>query len=215
MEKRIEKTIKNLVKNNMEVFFVEDREQALNTLKSILKPDCSVAVGGSVTLNEVGVLDLLRNGEYNFYDRYSAKTEQERRDLFRKGFVADYFICSSNAITENGELYNVDGTANRISAIAYGPDNVVIIAGVNKIVSNLQAAILRVKTVSAPLNAKRLGIETYCSKKGHCMSLDFSGDEMCSGCNSEGRICRDYLVSSAQAVKGRIKVILVNESLGY
>lgn len=215
MNEKVAITIKNLIKNNMDAFYVETSDEAINTLKTILKKGSSVAVGGSVTLDELGVLDILRNGDYLFFDRYAATTPEERKEAFRKAFLADYFICSSNAITENGELYNVDGTANRISALLYGPDNVIIIAGVNKIVKNLKEAELRVKTIAAPKNTVRLGIDTYCKTVGHCVALDTENKEMCSGCNSPNRICRNFLVSAAQAQKGRIKVILVNENLGY
>lgn len=215
MTETVAKTIQNLIKNNMDVFYVETVEEAVNTVKTILQKGKSVAVGGSVTLDEIGMLDILRNGDYNFIDRYKATTAEERTEAFRKAFYADYFMCSSNAITENGELYNVDGTANRISALLYGPETVIIVAGVNKIVPNLKSAELRVKTIAAPKNTIRLGIETYCNKKGHCAALDTGNEEMCSGCKAANRICRNYLVSGPQAQKGRIKVVLVNKNLGY
>lgn len=114
-------------------------------------------------------------------------------------------ICSSaNAITENGELYNVDGNSNRVAALVYGPDSVIVVAGYNKIVPDIDAAVQRVKKVAAPINAVRLHCETPCAKVGECMN-----------CHSEGRICCNYVVSAQQRHKNRIKVVLVGEELGF
>ncbi len=215
MTETVAKTIKNLIKNNMDVFYVETKENAVQTLKNIVKEGSKVAVGGSVTLDELGVLDILRDGDYEFFDRYAAKTPEETKELFRKSYYADYYLCSSNAITENGELYNVDGNSNRVSAMLYGPENVVIIAGVNKIVPNVKMAELRVKAVCAPKNAARLSKDTYCAKLSRCVALDTENPEICSGCDSADRICRNFVVFSKQQQKGRMKIILVNENLGY
>ena len=213
MEMNIEKTIKNLEKNNFEVRFVEKKEEIINVLEEYLEDGATVAVGGSVTLSEARVLDYLRCGKYRFLDRYeSGLSKDEINDVFIKSFGVDVYLCSSNAITEDGELYNVDGTGNRIAAIEFGPKNVIIIAGVNKIVKNLDEAIKRVKTIAAPKNCQRLSKNTYCAKSGVCVALDKG---IGKGCDSPDRICRHYLVSANQEIKERIKVILVNESLGY
>ncbi len=217
MTAQIENTIKNLTANGMEVHFVEDRASALAKVEELLPEGCTVAVGGSDTLVTTGVLGLLRSGKYNFLDRYEAGlSSDEVGKIFRDSFFVDYYFSSSNAITEKGELYNVDGNCNRISAIAFGPKNVIIVAGVNKIVPDLPAAVLRVKTVAAPKNCKRLGINSYCSKTGYCISIDRGeGEIMGAGCNTDARICCNTLVSAKQRTKDRIKVILVNEKLGY
>lgn len=210
----IEKTIAALKKNNMDAYFVENKEEALSMVKSLLKKGETVSVGGSVTLNEVGVLPLLRSGDYNFLDRYKeGQTREEIEEVFRQSFFADSYIVSSNAVTEDGELYNVDGNANRVSAMLFGPKSVICIVGKNKIVKNLKEAEKRVKTVAAPKNAKRLSCETYCAKTGICLGAD--DERMSSGCASEGRICASYVIHAHQRVKGRIKVIIVNEELGY
>ncbi len=209
----IEKTINNLEKNNIEVTFVQKKEQIIDILKKYIEDGVTVAVGGSVTLDEAGVLDYLKCGKYNFLDRYqSGLSKDEINDIFIKSFGADVYLCSSNAITEEGELYNVDGTGNRIAAIEFGPKSVIIIAGVNKIVKNLDEAIKRVKSVAAPKNCQRLFKNTYCAKNGVCVALDKGIGQ---GCGSPDRICRQYLVTANQEIKGRIKVILVNENLGY
>ena len=209
----IEKTIKNLEKNNIEVIFTEKKGDVIPLVEKIVKEGSTVAVGGSVTLDETGVLEHLRCGRYNFLDRYEkGLTGDEIKDIYRKSFGADAYFCSANAITEDGEIYNVDGNANRISAIAFGPENVIIIAGVNKLVKDIDEAVKRVKTVAAPKNCVRLCRNTYCAKNGVCVDADGG---IGKGCDSPERICRHYLVSAKQMIKGRIKVILVNENLGY
>ena len=217
MTVQIENTIKNLIANGMEVYFAEDKAIALEKIEELLPDGSSVAVGGSETLNQLGVMPLLRSGKYKFFDRYKeGLTPEETGRIFRDSFSADCYLSSSNAITEKGELYNVDGNSNRISAIAFGPRSVIIVAGVNKIVPDLPSAVLRVKTIAAPKNCQRLGISSYCSKAGYCISIDRGeGEIMGSGCNSDSRICCNTLVSAKQRIPGRIKVILVNEKLGF
>ncbi len=210
----IEKTMENLRKNNMEAFFVETKEDALKLLESLLSKGETVSVGGSVTLSEIGALDLLRNGDYNFLDRYQeGLTREEITEIFRKSFFADSYVTSTNALTEDGELYNVDGNSNRVAAMLFGPKSVIVIAGKNKIVDSLTAAEKRVKTIAAPKNVKRLSMNTYCSVKGTCMGAE--DEKLCAGCTSEDRICASYTVMARQRIKGRVKVIIVNEELGY
>lgn len=210
----VEKTLENLKRNNMDAYFTETGKEAVELAFSFIEKGSTVGVGGSVTLNSLGVLDILRNGDYNFLDRYTTNDKAEIDAIFHNSLLADTYLCSSNAITENGELYNVDGNSNRVGALLFGPRSVIIIAGVNKIVADLDEAQQRVKTVAAPLNCKRLGKKTYCAEKGICAALDNSNG-MAAGCASPERICRNYVISGPQAMKGRIKVILVNEDLGY
>lgn len=209
----IENTIKNLEKNNIEALYVESKEDVVPLIEKLVPQGSTVAVGGSVSLDESGVLSHLRSGRYEFFDRYAqGLSREEVMEVYRKSFGVDAYFCSSNAVTEEGELYNVDGNANRISAIAFGPKTVIMIVGVNKIVKNIDEAVKRVKTIAAPKNCRRLDCRTYCFEKGHCMDMDGG---MGKGCDSPQRICRHYLVSAKQAVMGRIKVIIVNEELGY
>ena len=213
MNERIEKTMKNLEKNNMNVFYVETKEEVIPLIEKLVEDGSTVAVGGSVTLGELGILDHLRSGKYTFYDRYEQGLTQEQIDqVFIKSMGVDAYFCSSNAVTEEGELYNVDGNANRIAAIAFGPKKVIMLVGVNKIVEDLDEAVKRVKTVAAPKNAVRLNCKTFCAVKGHCVDMEGG---IGKGCDSPVRLCRDYLVSSKQKVKGRINVIFINEELGY
>lgn len=209
----IKKTIKNLEKNNIKTYFVENKNYVVPLIAKMLKEGSSVAVGGSVTLSETGVLEHLRGGRYIFYDRYEDGLGANAiKEVFRQSFRVDVYFCSANAITEDGELYNVDRTGNRVAAISYGPESVIIIAGVNKIVKNLDEAVKRVKTISAPKNCIRLNCNTYCAQKGYCAELNGG---MGKGCDSKERICTHYLVTSKQLNPDRIKIILVNEELGY
>ena len=214
---RVRTTLENLRRNNMEAVYAATAEDALALLKSYLTPGCTVGVGGSVTLDEIGAIDLLRSGDYDFLDRYApGLTPAQMKDIFRRSLLSDVYVMSTNAITENGELYNVDGRSNRVAALLFGPDSVVVVAGVNKIVSDIDEAIRRHKTVAAPANAARLHCSTPCVRTGKCVSLMRQGDDsMCAGCASEDRICASYVVSARQREQGRVKVILVGETLGF
>lgn len=209
--KHIEKTAEKLQDNNMEAYIVNSKDEVVEMVRKLINKGDTISTGGSMSLNECGVMDLLKSGDYNFIDRTVLSPEE----TLVKTCTADVFMCSSNAVTENGELYNVDGNSNRISAIAYGPKSVIMVVGYNKIVLNIDEAINRVKTMAAPANAERLNIDTYCRKKGECVSLSDKNADMCSGCKSDNRICCNYLVSSSQRHKNRIKVILVADELGY
>ncbi len=210
----LEKTAANLEKNNMKCYIADTKEDILPIVRSLVKEGDTISSGGSMTLKETGIIDFLRNGSFNYLDR-DGLSGAELKKCFRDAFSADVYFSSSNAITENGELYNVDGTANRVAAITFGPDSVVIIAGFNKIVPDLNAAAIRVKTCAAPPNGVRLNLDTYCAKAGKCMNMtDCSGD-FADGCHSSGRMCCSYVVTSYQRAKDRIKVILVGEKLGY
>lgn len=214
IEKRIKKTGENLVKNNMEFHYAETKEDVCDIVKSLIKTGDVITNGGTVSMAECGLSDLLSSSEYNYLDR-SKMSPEEIPELYIKAFSADVYISSSNAITEDGVLYNVDGNSNRIAAIAYGPKSVIIIAGYNKIVRNLEEAEIRVKQTAAPANCTRLNCQTYCKETGECMSLSKADRQMSDGCSSESRICCNYLISAQQRHKNRIKVIIVGEELGY
>ncbi|MBR1751259.1 MAG: lactate utilization protein [Ruminococcus sp.] len=209
----LEKTAKALEKNNMQAFVCDDCEQAVKKVEELLEENATISCGGSATLAESGVIDLMRNGKYNFLDRSKAQTPEEVAKLYRDAFFADFYLSSSNAVTEKGELYNVDGNCNRVAAITFGPKQVIIVAGVNKVVPDLDAAVSYVKRVSAPANALRLSLDTPCASLGECAGAN--SDNMCTGCNNDKRICCGYVVTGYQRDKDRIKVILVNEQLGY
>ncbi len=216
MKARIDKTIKSLKQNNMEPYFCENAEQAQEIVKKLLKKGDTISNGGSVTLRETGILDIMKSGEYNYLDRSrDGITRDEVEEIYRQSFSADAFITSTNAITENGELYNVDGNSNRVAMILYGPKSVIVVAGINKIVANIDEAVKRVKTVAAPKNTVRLNCDTYCAQKGQCVSLNKENAYLCDGCHSTGRICCNYVVCAQQRHINRIKVIIIDEEYGY
>ena len=212
--KRLEKVAEALRKNNMEAYVVNDSREAVKTVESILEEGETITCGGSQTLKESGVLELMQSGKYNFLDRSKAKNQEETDRIYREAFCADTYLTSSNAVTKDGELYNVDGNCNRIAAIAFGPKQVIFVVGYNKIVENLEEAVKRVKTIAAPANAFRFNGEMPCRELGNCVSLENGGD-MPKGCRCETRMCCNYLVSSFQRKKGRFKVVLVGEELGF
>lgn len=213
---RIEKTVKALKDNNITAVYVPTVCDVVPAVQSLLGQGDTVAYGGSQSLYEAGVIEHLRGGRYNLLDRDDpALTKEQAQQVYRQAFFADAFLCSANALTENGEIYNVDGRGNRVAAVLFGPKTVIMVVGVNKLVHNLQEAVRRVKTVAAPANALRLSRDTYCAHKGECMSLVSGKDGMTCGCHSQERICAHYTVLGRQLDPDRIKVILVGEPLGY
>ncbi len=214
IKKRIDRTGENLRKNNMEFYYAETAADVTAIVESLIKEGDVITNGGTMTMKECGLAELLESPKYNYLDR-SKMTPEEVAELYIRAFSADVYISSSNAITEDGVLYNVDGNSNRVAAIAFGPKSVIIIAGYNKIVKNLEQAELRVKQLAAPANCERLDCATYCKECGECVSLTKSVRQMSDGCSGDGRICCNYLISAHQRHKGRIKVIIVGEELGY
>ena len=216
MENIIKKTVENLRRNNMVPYVVEKGSDVLPLLKTLLPEGASVGVGGSETLTKLGVISFLREGNYKFFDRYAkGLTRPEAVEAMRQSLLADVFLTSSNAVTEKGELYNVDGNGNRVAALCFGPKEVLVIVGANKIVKDIKAAEERVKKIAAPKNCQRLALPSPCSKTGECVSLSLENRELCDGCATESRICSSYVISGYQRNKDRIKVIICKESMGY
>lgn len=216
MENIINKTAENLRKNNIETFVVDQKSDILPLIKTLIPKGASVGVGGSVTLDQLDFITFLRNGDYHFFDRYKdGLSRPETLKVMIDALSSDLFFTSSNAVTEDGALYNVDGNGNRIAALCFGPKQVVVVVGSNKIVKNIAQAELRVKKIAAPKNAVRLGLDTYCAKMGECVSLKNETYEIFDGCKSEKRICSGYLITAYQKNPNRIKVIICKEPLGY
>lgn len=212
----VNKTLEALRKNNMQSYFCNNSEEVRELVCKLMKKGDTVTHGGSVTLVQTGITKIISNGDYNYLDRNApGLTREQVEEIYLKSFTSDVYLTSANAITEKGELYNVDGNSNRVAAILYGPKSVIVIAGYNKIVPDINEAISRVKTIAAPQNTVRLNCETYCAKTGKCISLEKDNCLMSDGCRSEQRICCNYVVSSMQRKKDRIKVIIVGEELGY
>lgn len=217
MTDNLKKVFENLERNNIMVVYAENSAAAVAEVEKMLFDGCVITAGGSMSLKQSGVWQLIEDKRYDFRDR-SAKdiTPEQQQECFRSSIGADFFFCSANAITEDGEIVNVDGLSNRVSAVAFGPKKVVIVAGINKIVPDLDAAFLRVKQIAAPKNTIRLGVDTPCARLGHCVSLlKTKTPAVTDGCQSKYRICCNYTVNAYQREKGRITVILVNEELGY
>ncbi len=211
MELKIRRTMAALEKNNMHAYYAPTSADAVKVVESLLQEGDTISCGGSVTLDATGVKALMRSGKYNFLDREAVATDAERQEIYRKTFSADAFLTSSNAITENGELYNVDGGGNRVAAMLFGPSKVIVVAGYNKIVRDLDAAEVYVKSLTTPANAMRLKLDTPCTHSA-CPGTD--GD-MCAGCRSENRICSLFTVMAYQRNKNRVHVVLVGEEVGY
>ncbi|MGG7214746.1 lactate utilization protein [Clostridium nigeriense] len=204
-EQRILMAIEALNKNNMNGYLVNTKEELIEKIRELVKENSTVACGGSMSLFETGVIDHLRSGRYNFLDRYKeGLSREELTRLFKESFFADAYFASSNAVTEDGKLYNIDGNGNRVAAMLFGPEKVILVVGVNKIVKNIDEAVIRNREISAPANAKRLNKMTPCAKVGYCMD-----------CKSNDKICREFIVISSQSNKDRIHVIFMNEDIGY
>lgn len=194
-----------LAKNGMTALVTETGEEARRKALSLIPKRAGVGVGGSRTVAEIGLLEALRRGDYGLVDQYDPKLSRQASLKARKdGTHAPYFVAGSNAITEDGKIVNIDGLGNRLAAFCFGPEKVIIVAGRNKIVKDVAAAIERVKNVAAPMNARRFGAATPCAKT-----------DKCSDCDSPERICNLTLIIEKQRQPGRLIVILVNQELGF
>jgi len=203
-EKQAERTINALKKNNFEAFYVSDSKAAVEAVMEQIPDGATVGAGGSVSLTQIGLLDSLKNRKIQLIlPLQQARSDEERLELFRKCFFADVFLASTNAVTEDGKLYNVDATGNRVGAMFIGPKKTIIVCGVNKIVKDLEAAEKRVREWAAPQNAKRLGRKTPCVETG-----------VCSDCSSPDRICNIYVTLAKRPARTEVVVIMVGEDLG-
>ena len=199
-----EKVIKGLESRNMVGYYVETKQEALQKAAALIPKGSSVGWGGSASVDEIGLKVVLKTGEFVVYDRDACRTLIEKKDMERNIFSCDYFLCSSNAITEDGILVNIDGNSNRVAAIAYGPESVIMVVGMNKVAKDVDAAISRARNEAAPINAMRFDLDTPCKKTGSCMN-----------CMSKDTICCEFLITRFSRHPGRIKVILVGEDLGF
>lgn len=195
--------IANMKRRNINAYYCKTKEEALEKVLSFIKKTDLVSWGGGVTLSQINIISTLKNGDYNILDRASAKDADEAVEIMRRGLLSDVFLMSSNAITMDGKLVNIDGNANRVAALCFGPKKVLVIAGMNKIVADEVAAIKRIKQDAACPNALRLGLSTPCSITG-----------VCSNCLNN-TICCQTLVTRKSRQDDRINVILVGENLGY
>lgn len=196
--------LKNFEKRGIEGYYFPDGAACLQKILELMPEGASVANGGSMTAEEIGLMDAVKGGGYTYIDRMSGSTPEERRLMHSQVVAADYYIMSSNAITLDGELVNIDGAGNRLSCLLHGPKYVIIVAGMNKVVSDTHAAFKRVKNTAAPMNTQRLHKNTPCHETGRC------GD-----CYSPDCICSNTVITRRSGTPGRIKVFLIGEELGY
>ena len=196
-----QKVIKGLESRNMTGYYAEDKAAALKQALALIPEGSSVTMGGAMSAHEIGLVAALKAGNYNFIDR---DAYEDKRAAMLAAYDADFFLVSANAITQDGVMVNIDGNANRVSAIAQGPKKVVVIVGMNKVCDDLDGAMKRARNVAAPINAQRFGLNTPCAKTGACMD-----------CKSPDTICCQFLITRFSRHKDRIHVILVNDTLGF
>jgi len=203
-EPRCQKAVKALIKNGFDAIFVPTKEEAAKKAIDLVPPNASVGVGGSVTVRELGIVDELKARGHVIFDHYLASTSDEQKRMRKCQLTCDVFFASTNALSLDGKLVNIDGTGNRVAAMIFEPGHVVLIVGANKITDDLQQAMLRAKQVAAPMNAIRLNLKTPCTTSGYC-----------SDCLSEDRICNVTTIIEHKPASSSFTVIVVGEEIGY
>ncbi len=196
--------IKNLQKRNMEGYYFDSKEEAVEKVMSLIKENDVVSWGGTVTIDELGLKKTLNENNIQVIDRDKATTPEERKALMKKALTSDVFLASTNAITMDGELVNIDGVGNRLAAFCYGPDSVIVVVGMNKVVKDRDSAMNRIRIEACVPNAIRINANTPCSITG-----------ICNECTSNDTMCSQILVTRYCKPKNRIKVILVGANLGF
>lgn len=200
-----ERVVKALENRHFAAWYCATKEEALEKALSLLPKGCSIGWGGCASVDEIGLKDAIRNGDYTLIDRDTAKTFEGRWQIMKRCLTADVFLTGTNALSESGELVNIDGYGNRLAAYCYGPDSVIVICGINKLAADLDAAIARARHWAAPVNIGRFPDRvTPCNKNG-----------MCGDCHGLDCICNQILVTRNCIPAGRIKVIVVGEELGF
>ena len=196
-----QKVIDGLKSRNMTGYYAANKEEALKKALELIPEGSTVTMGGAMSAHEIGLVEAVKNGKFNFIDRDKA---EDKRAAMLAAYDADVFLSSANAMTEDGVIVNIDGNSNRVSAIAQGPKKVIFIVGMNKICDDVDGAMKRARNVAAPINAQRFGLSTPCAKTGSCMN-----------CKSPDTICCQFLITRFSRHEGRIHVILVNDNLGF
>ena len=196
--------VKNLKSRHFDAYYCSTKEEALEKALSLIPAGASVGWGGCVSCQQIGLLDAVRAGDYKALDRDKCNTPEERDNLMHQCLLADTFLTGANAISLDGQMVNIDGNGNRVAAIIYGPRQVIVVAGMNKVVDTLDAAITRARTVAAPINQQRFGLPNPCTATGSC-----------ADCKSETCICNHIVVTRHCRPVGKIKFILVGEDLGF
>lgn len=203
-EKRAQVLLKNLHSHHFEAYYCANKEEALEKALELIPKGVSVGWGGALSAQQIGLIDAVNVGEYVAIDRDKASSPAQRVEIMKQAMLADVFITGANALSMDGQMVNIDGNGNRVAAIVYGPDSVIVIAGMNKVVDTLEDAVRRARTVAAPMNMQRFKLATPCTTTAQC-----------ADCKSEGCICNQLLITRNSKPAGRIKVILVGEELGF
>ena len=202
-DKRAQVLIKNLQSRHFEAYYCETKQEALEKALALIPEGTTVGWGGALSAQQIGLIDAMNAGNYNAIDRDQAKTPEERTKAMKSCLAADVFVTGANAISLDGQMVNIDGNGNRVAAIVYGPDSVIVVAGMNKVVDTLEDAVRRARTVAAPMNKQRFALDTPCEVTGSC-----------ANCKSEGCICNQILITRNCKPTGRIKFVIVGEDLG-
>ena len=203
-KKRGEILVKNLQSRHFDAYYCATKEEALIKALDLIPKDATVGWGGAYSAMQIGLMDALNKGPYRTIDRDKCKTQEEKQQAAKDCFSADVFLTGANALSLDGQMVNIDGNGNRVGAVIYGPTSVLVIAGMNKVEENLDAAIQRARTVAAPINEQRFLGNTPCAVTG-----------VCADCKSENCICNHIVVTRHCRPVGRIKFILVGEDLGF
>ena len=203
-EKRAQVLVKNLKSRHFEAYYCPDSASALAKALELIPEGASVGWGGALSAQQIGLIDAVKSGNFAAIDRDAATTPEERTQALKRCLTADVFLCGANALSLDGQMVNIDGTGNRVAAIAYGPDTILVIAGMNKVCDTLDDALTRARTVAAPMNKQRFPFKTPCEVTGAC-----------ADCKSEESICNQILITRNCRPAGRIKFVLVGEELGF
>lgn len=205
MQERVKKTIENLLRHNIGGYYVKSPDELLALLATLLRIGETVGCGDSLTLEQTGVFDFLRSGPYQFLDKHQpGLSSAQKREIYLQNFRADTFLTGVNAVTVDGKLLNIDGNGSRVAPMLYGPKQVVVVSGTNKLADTVEEARHRARQFAAPLDARRLNKDTPCVKLGRCVD-----------CNHPQRICNDFVLITGQFVKDRIKVIFIDGDYGF
>ena len=203
-EKRAQVLVKNLESRHFEAYYCPDSASALAKALELIPEGASVGWGGALSAQQIGLIGAVKSGNFAAIDRDAATTPEERTQALKRCLTADVFLCGANALSLDGQMVNIDGTGNRVAAIAYGPDTILVIAGMNKVCDTLDDAVTRARTVAAPMNKQRFPFKTPCEVTGAC-----------ADCKSEESICNQILITRNCRPAGRIKFVLVGEELGF
>jgi len=198
------KLIKHLERRHFEAYYCRSNEEIIRQVQALIPEGSSITWGGSMTIRDIGLTRMLKEGPYQVFDRDDATTEEEKIAAYRKAFEADFYLSSANAISEDGVIVNIDGNGNRVAAITWGPKRVIFVIGLNKVAQDVQAALQRARSTASPINAARFDIDTPCQKDG-----------VCHNCNSPQSICNYiHFLRNSHPAKRHV-VILTDQNLGY